>query len=112
MRRFEESLAQKDTDDIFAEYLHFGDIDAGGFEIHRDLCARTKIPFSRFYMDLQTLKKYAGFGKPLTENDRVRLQKMLQTEDSNEQSADRELAEVVQYMLAHNLKLEQECIVS
>ena len=27
-----------------AEYLHFGDIDVGGFEIYRDLCRKTGIP--------------------------------------------------------------------
>lgn len=94
-----------------AQYLHFGDIDAGGFEIHRDLCARTGIPFKRFNMNLQTLKQYVDFGRELTENDKVRLQKMLlQAENSDDRTGDKELIEVVQYMLAHNLKLEQECI--
>ena len=96
-----------------AQYLHFGDIDAGGFDIYFDLCARTGIPFRRFNMDLAALKKYADYGKPLTENDRIRLQKMLlQAEERDDRKGDKELTEVMQYMLAHNLKLEQECIVS
>ena len=96
-----------------AQYLHFGDIDAGGFEIHKDLCARTGIPFKRFNMNLQTLKKYENFGKVITENDKTRLQKMLlQAENSDDRTGDKELIEVIQYMLAHNLKLEQECIMS
>ncbi len=88
-----------------AQYLHFGDIDAGGFEIYRDLCERTQIPFKRFCMDLNTLERYADFGRKLSENDKVRLQKMME-----QRKEDRELTEVIQYMLRHDLKLEQECI--
>lgn len=88
-----------------AQYLHFGDIDAGGFEIYRDLCERTQIPFKRFYMDLTTLEKYADFGRKLSENHKVRLQKMM-----GQRKEDSELTEVIQYMLRHDLKLEQECM--
>lgn len=84
-----------------AKYYHFGDIDAGGFEIHRDLCDKTGIPFEMLYMDLDTLKQYEQFGKKLTENDKKRLLGMQERE---------ELQEVVDYMLKHNIKLEQECI--
>ncbi|MBR4059660.1 MAG: hypothetical protein IKK03_07455 [Lachnospiraceae bacterium] len=88
-----------------AQYLHFGDIDAGGFEIYRDLCERTQIPFMRFCMDRATLEKYADFGRKLSENDKVRLQKMME-----QRREDGELTEVIQYMLNHDLKLEQECM--
>lgn len=84
-----------------AEYRHFGDIDAGGFEIYRDLCEKTNIPFQMYHMDLETLKKYEKYGKKLTENDRKRLQEI-----QNQKS----LEEVVRYMLEHDVKLEQECI--
>lgn len=83
-------------------YYHFGDIDAGGFEIYRDLCLKTGIPFSMYYMDLETLKAYERFGKKLTLNDRRRLENMREQEG---------LREVVSYMLEHDLKLEQECIM-
>ncbi len=84
-----------------AKYYHFGDIDAGGFEIYRDLCDKTGIPFKMLYMDLNTLKQYKMFGKKLTQNDKKRLVGMQDRE---------ELKEVVTYMLKHNVKLEQECI--
>lgn len=84
-----------------AEYRHFGDIDAGGFEIYRNLCEKTNIPFMMYHMDLETLKKYEKYGKKLTENDRKRLQEI-----KNQKGLD----EIVQYMLEHDVKLEQECI--
>ena len=40
-----------------AQYLHFGDIDAGGFLVFEDLRAKTGIPFAPLHMDLETLKK-------------------------------------------------------
>ena len=84
-----------------AAYRHFGDVDAGGFEIYRDLREKTGIPFRMYRMDLATLQTYEQYGRPLTENDRIRLQKMRGRE---------ELREVIDYMLAHDVKLEQECI--
>lgn len=87
-----------------AEYLHFGDIDAGGFEIYEDLCAKTGIPFHLYCMDLDTLIKYKKYGRPLTENDKKRLHIQLHNNPSCPYK------ELLQYMLRHNLKLEQECI--
>lgn len=40
-----------------AAYYHFGDIDAGGFEIYRDLREKTGIPFQMYQMDLETLEQ-------------------------------------------------------
>ncbi|MDD6442602.1 MAG: DUF2220 family protein, partial [bacterium] len=84
-----------------ASYYHFGDIDAGGFEIYRDLCEKTGIPFQMYYMNLDILRKYEKYGKPLTDHDRKRLEAMQGQED---------LQELIAYMLEHNVKLEQECI--
>lgn len=84
-----------------AEYYHFGDIDAGGFEIYRDLCHKTNIPFEMYHMNLETLQKYEMYGKKLTENDRKRL-KELQNQEK--------LSKIVRYMLERDVKLEQECI--
>ena len=89
------------------EFFHFGDIDAGGFFIHRHLCEKTEIPFKRRWMDLSTLKAYEQYGKPLTANDRQHLTRML-SEDYAE--GDRELQATIAYMLERNIKLEQECI--
>lgn len=84
-----------------ASYNHFGDIDAGGFEIYKNLCERTNIPFQMYHMDLKTLQKYENYGKKLTENDRKRLQGMQDRE---------EIKGLIAYMLEKNVKLEQECI--
>lgn len=84
-----------------AAYFHFGDIDAGGFEIYRHLREKTGIPFELYHMDKETLQLYEDYCRPLTDNDRKRLQDMGNRE---------ELKEVVAYMLEHGIKLEQECI--
>lgn len=82
-------------------YYHFGDIDAGGFSILRNLRNKTGIPFKMYRMDIETLKHYEKYGKELTESDRMRLKEMEKGE---------ELQEVISYMLLHNVKLEQECV--
>lgn len=87
-----------------SNYFHFGDIDVGGFEIYRDLCARTGIPFKMYHMDLETLRNNKAYGRPLTKNDRARLIRMLESGHWTEQS------ELLEYMLLHNVKLEQECV--
>ncbi len=86
-----------------AVYYHFGDIDAGGFEIYRDLREKTGIPFRMYHMDLETLRLYKPYGKRLTENDRKRLQGMRNRT---------ELKEIIDYMLEHDVKLEQECVIA
>lgn len=82
-------------------YYHFGDIDAGGFSILKNLRNKTGIPFKMYRMDIETLKCYEKYGKTLTDSDRIRLKEM---------EKDEEIQEVVSYMLLHNVKLEQECI--
>ena len=84
-----------------AVYYHFGDIDAGGFEIYRDLREKTGIPFRMYHMDLSTLQAHAAYTKHLTENDRKRLLGMREWE---------ELRGIIDYMLEQDTKLEQECI--
>ena len=78
-------------------YLHFGDIDAGGFHIYNDLCKKTHIPFQMYHMDVDMLKKYDTYTKKLTKNDRKRLKSMKNNE-------------VITYMLKNNVKLEQEIV--
>ena len=80
-------------------YLHFGDIDAGGFHIYESLIKKTQIPFQTYKMNVNMLKKYKAYTKPLTENDRKRL---LSVKDRHQ--------EVIDYMLKYNVKLEQEII--
>ena len=83
-------------------YLHFGDIDAGGFYIYEHLKHKTGIPFNTYKMGIDELKQYSDNCMELTDNDRDRLKRLL--------SADPEYADVIRYMLEHNAKLEQEQI--
>lgn len=81
-------------------YLHFGDIDAGGFYIYRHLKEKTQIPFKTVAMDIETLQKYQNYTKKLTQNDQKRLISL--KEKLN--------LPVIDYMLEHNCKLEQEIV--
>ena len=83
-----------------AEFFHFGDIDAGGFYILMHLREKTGVPFLPYRMDISTLKKYSAYSKPLTENDRKRLERL----------SDTEFSDTIKYMLANNCKLEQEAV--
>lgn len=87
-----------------AKYLHFGDLDAGGFQIYFHLREKTGIPFERYKMDLATLKNYEKYGKKLTENDRKRLLVLAEKYD------DVDLRDVIDYMLKRGVKLEQEVV--
>ena len=87
------------------EYLHFGDIDAGGFYILNHLKKRTGIPFKPLYMDVSVLQKYSEQTKLLTNEDKKRLERMLSQSDFAE------FAETMRYMLAHKCKLEQENVL-
>lgn len=84
-------------------YLHFGDIDAGGFWIHHNLCEITGVPFELFRMSMEELQKenYQACLHSLTENDRNRLQGLKDIASYQE---------VVSYMLEKNVKLEQEIV--
>ena len=86
------------------EYLHFGDIDVGGFEIYLDLCQKTGIPFQPYLMGISQLQKYQAFTRKLTENDRRRLS-VLKGKTERE-----DILEVLDYMEACGEKLEQECV--
>lgn len=85
------------------EYTHFGDIDAGGFWIHKKLCEQTCFEFSLFHMNIEDLKNpsYVNCLKELSENDINRLTK-LKTEGR--------YASCIDYMLENNVKLEQEIV--
>lgn len=80
-------------------YFHFGDIDAGGFHIYESLRKKTQIPFQTYKMNIEMLKRYKDYTKPLTQNDRKRLLSFKGSQN-----------EVIEYMLKNNVKLEQEII--
>lgn len=85
------------------QYKHFGDIDAGGFWIHSNLCDFTGIDFDLFSMSRIELEdeQYSDCLLPLTENDKNRLMEL----KSNPLYSD-----TVTYMLNHEIKLEQEIV--
>lgn len=102
--RFQRDFLKKIYEDNPAiRYLHFGDIDAGGFLIHANLCQITGIPFSIYHMSVRELENpiYISCHLPLTSNDRKRLRAL----------KDQVLYHnVVSYMLEHNVKMEQEIV--
>ncbi len=84
-------------------FWHFGDIDAGGFYIHKHLCQVTGIPFQLYRMTKRELENpnFQSCLRPLTKIDQNRLKSL------ESQEAYREL---ITYMLEQNVKLEQEII--
>lgn len=102
--RFQRDFIKKVYDDNPSlEFLHFGDIDAGGFWIHHNLCEITGVNFKTFCMSKDELsqKQYENCLHRLTDNDTVRLQELKEM---------RVYADTIQYMLQHNVKMEQEII--
>lgn len=94
------------------EYMHFGDIDAGGFYIYEHLKLKTGIPFKTLHMNVETLKKYSSQTKTLTQADRRRIESLLKKLDDKYKGskADMDYREVLRYMLDNNCKLEQEAL--
>jgi hypothetical protein len=80
-------------------YMHFGDIDAGGFYILKHLRSKTGVNFLPMKMDIETLQLYKDCVKTLSTEDRKRLEKLL---------GDKEFKDVIAYMLENDCKLEQE----
>ena len=89
-------------DNPLAEYCHKGDLDVFGFLILENLKEKTQIPFQAQGMDLQTLQEYEARGlvKPLEAADRKLLRERLPRLEP--------YREVLDYMLEHNCKAEQE----
>ena len=96
-RNFIKKVYEKNPD---KQYLHFGDIDAGGFYILQHLRNKTGIAFVPYCMDAKTLKANLQYTKMLTENDKKRLSALAETE----------FGETVEFMLENNCKLEQEAM--
>lgn len=82
------------------KFFHFGDIDAGGFYILEHLIKKTGIAFIPLNMNIETLKNHKTYWKPLSENDKSRLKKILELAP--------EYKDVLLFMLNNNCKLEQE----
>lgn len=102
--RFQRDFLKKVyQDNPEVQYRHFGDLDAGGFYIHDNLCRATGIPFGLHRMSAAELQDERFFSclQPLSAHDRRRLESLTDQELYREAAA---------YMLAHNVKLEQEII--
>lgn len=84
-----------------ANYLHKGDLDPYGFLILENLKEKTGIPFKPLEMDLETLRAchQSGYFRPLEAADRKTITSPVL----------REYEPILQYMLEHNCKIEQEC---
>lgn len=89
-----------------ARYLHFGDIDIGGFRIYRDLCEKTQIPFQTYHMGIRELETYERCTKKLTKNDKKDLRRLIEKEMKEKG----ENLEVLRYMQQKEVKLEQEAV--
>lgn len=87
-------------------YLHFGDMDSGGFYIFHHLKVDTRIPFSPFKMDVESFLSVERFALPLSPNDRKRL--TAQLDDPSFQ----EFHELIALMLEKNEKVEQEAFIA
>ena len=90
-------------DNPYKNYLHFGDIDAGGLWIHNHLCKITGINFGLFCMSEKELEDpvYKKCLRKLSENDITRMQELKDIPDYKD---------VVDYMLKNKVKLEQEIV--
>ncbi len=83
------------------EYLHHGDIDAGGIYILEHLRRKTGIAIKPYRMDIATLQANIDKTKPLTENDRKRLMHLAEKPEWHD---------LIAFMLTNNCKLEQEAL--
>lgn len=84
-----------------ARYYHKGDLDPYGFLILENLKQKTGIPFEPMEMDLNTLQQChrSGHFRTLDEADK----KVIETPVLVKYQP------ILQYMLQHNCKIEQEC---
>lgn len=84
-----------------AGYFHKGDLDPYGFLILENLKDKTGIPFKPLEMDLKTLQQChrAGHFRSLDKADRKAITSPTLVE----------YQPILEYMLQHNCKIEQEC---
>lgn len=85
------------------KYWHFGDIDIGGFLIHKHLCRETSKKFELYCMGIEQLcdTRFIHCLRKLTDNDMNRLETLIE---------DASYRKVLNYMKERNIKLEQEIV--
>lgn len=93
------------ADNKSKSYFHKGDLDVYGFLILENLKERTGIPFTPLMMDVATIERFykAGLYKELTASD----VKVIVEKKNAKLAA---YADVLQFMLDNNCKVEQESI--
>lgn len=99
-----EFLCKLNSFDNNKKFYHCGDIDAGGFYILNHLIEKTGINFIPIKMDIKTLERYSKYTKKLTKEDEKRLN------DIKSNAKMKNYINVIDYMLEHHVKLEQENI--
>ena len=92
------------------EYLHFGDIDAGGFYIFEHLCRRTGIPFMTTNMDIAMHEAHRQEWNKLSVHDEKRLKDLKRMLDIRHMSGIKfcDYRDTVEYMISNKCKIEQE----
>ena len=93
-----------------AKLLHWGDIDIGGFKIYLDLCKKTGLSFELMNMDTDILEHYRSYTKPLTKNDIIEIERMLDSDWKISGDIAENIKNVLQWMQQNNCKLEQEIV--
>lgn len=98
-----EFLKKVISDNPLVRYQHFGDIDIGGFLIHKHLCRETANMFELYCMGTEQLrdKRFSHCLKALTDKDMSRLETLME---------EPLYREVLKYMKEYHVKLEQEII--
>jgi hypothetical protein len=87
------------------DYFHKGDLDVYGFLILENLKEKTGIPFTPLMMDVATIERFykAGLYKELAASDVKIIEEKKNTKLAS-------YADVLQFMLDNNCKVEQESI--
>lgn len=89
-----------------ARFFHWGDIDWGGFKIHRLLKDHAVPGLIPLFMDKETLLKYQEAGEQLTAAYRTKLEKI------KKDPAYAEFFRLIELMLKLNIRLEQEALLA
>lgn len=80
------------------------DLDFGGFNILAQICREVSQRFLPYYMDIDTMDRFAQFARPLTLADRRNLERL------TNHALLKDVRPVIEYLLRRGLKLEQEAV--